>query len=1054
MHLSAFVRRRRTLLLSLVGAFLLFTLAGFLLVPVIARRQILQHAATALHRPVAVEQVRFNPFTLMLTVRGFTVADHDRAELAGLDELTVNLAASSLLRRTWFFDSIRLVHPRARLVLGPDGQPNIADLFPAPETSVSESETPNLKPAVAAAAALPPVVVMQLLIERGDFHFVDRSRSEPFETHFSPFTLDLRHFTTRPDRTGNYSFEAATEAGERFAWRGNISVAPLASAGHFELRDLALAKYAPFTRGSVQLAPTAGKLALAADYEIRLGDQRVLRLANGSLALSGLQLAAPGAPAPAISAAEIRLENFAADAITRTASAAELSLRGGHLVAERRADGTIDLVALLAPPATATSAPSPAVPSSASSAPFSASLAKLAITDTALRLTDRAAPRPATLAVDQLALTLTNVGTALDRDVPLEASLRWNENGRITLRGTVRPQPLAASLEIDAADIALRPLDPYLAPFLDVLITGGTARAKGRLSVALPADVPIDLRWEGDLGLAGFASVDAEFSEPLCGFADLALTGVKLTTQPLALSLDELALREPFARVVVMPDRQINLMAALKPLRASEAENAKPETQNPEPETSPTPALSPPASRLSPQISLARVTIVGARLAATDRSIEPTFETELTDFGGTVTGLSSDPAARAAVALEGRLGPAPLRITGQLNLLAADAFSDVQVAFNGIELPPFTPYSGRYAGYVIDKGKLSLDLRYQLEKRELVAENKFTLDQFTFGQPVDSPDAVKLPLKLALAILRDRNGRIAENLPVRGNLDDPDFRYGSVVWHAVTNLIVKAATAPFSVLGGLFGGGRDLSTVEFAGGSAEFDPEAVARLDALVKALTERPGLSLEIASAPQPAADVAGLRANLLDTQLRARRVRELAATTSESIDPATVPLTPEDEQRLLAALLAERGAPAGATSPTPTATAPSPALANAKPETRNPKPNVVVRTFRRLFGRSSGPTGVTATPAEGPHGRPAAAPPDAAAAALPPVDDLRDQALATIVPADADFASLAARRASRIQEYLTGKGVEPGRVFLAPNAAPPAADPAARPRVVFNLR
>ncbi|MFT3830574.1 MAG: DUF748 domain-containing protein [Opitutaceae bacterium] len=1038
MHLSAFVRRRRTLLLSLVGAFLVFTLAGFLLVPVIARRQILQQAAAALHRPVAVEQVRFNPFTLALTVRGFTVTDHDQSELAGWDELTVNLAASSLLRRTWFFDAIRLVHPRARLVLGPDGRPNIADLFPT-------AAAPDAKPAP--PATIPSVVVMQLLVERGAFHFVDRSRGEPFETRFSPFTFDLRRFTTRPDRTGNYTFEAATEAGERFAWRGNIGIAPLASAGHFELGDLALAKYAPFARGFVQLAPAAGKLALAADYEVRLDERRILRLANGSCVLTGLQLAAPGAPAPVLAAAEIRLENFVADAVAHTASAAALSLRGGNLVAERRADGTIDLVALLAPPAGAPVRPASAPISPApAGAPFTATLGKLTITDTALRLTDHTTPRPATLAIDQLALTLTDVGTALDRDVPLEANLRWNESGRIALRGTVRPQPLAATLDLAVDGIALRPLDPYLAPFLDVLITSGTARAKGRLVAALPADAPLDLRWTGDLGLAGFASVDAEFSEPLCGFADLALTGAQLTTRPLALTLDEIALREPFARVVVMPDRQINLLAALKPLRASAAQESSPPTKS---------AAPPDAAAPAPQITIGRFTIAGARLAATDRSIEPTFETELTDFSGAITGLSSDPAARAAVDLNGRLGSAPLRITGQLNLLAADAFSDVKIVFSGIELPPFTPYSGRYAGYVIDKGKLTLDLRYQLEKRELAAENQFTFDQFTFGQSVDSPDAVKLPLKLALAILRDRNGRISENLPIRGNLDDPDFRYGRVVWHAITNLIVKAATAPFSVLGGLFGGGRDLSTVEFAGGAADFDAEAIARLDGLVKALTERPGLSLEIASAPQPAADTAGLRASLLEAQLRARKVRELATTTSEAIDPATVPLTPEDEQRLLAALVAERGTSATTAAATQQEAAPPSGLAAPKPDTGNPKPNLVVRTFRRLFGRSTGAANSpAATPADGPHGRPAAAPPDGTAPAAPSIEDLRAQALATITPADADFAALAARRARQIQEYLTGKGVEPGRVFLAPNAAPPAADPAARPRVVFNLR
>jgi hypothetical protein len=524
--------------------------------------------------------------------------------------------------------------------------------------------------------------------------------------------------------------------------------------------------------------------------------------------------------------------------------------------------------------------------------------------------------------------------------------------------------------------------------------------------------------------------------------------------------------KEPFAHAIVFPDKRLNLTAILKSSDAAAPASSTPlaSTSSIQPPAAATGSASVPKletqnPKPSLLLTIARVTLSGARFVATDRSVTPAFTTELADFGGTISGLSSEQLARADVDLAGRLGLAPLKVSGKINPLSSDAFTDVKVTFTGIELPPFTPYSGKFAGYTIDKGKLSLDLAYHLSARELAAENKVVVDQFYLGQTVESPDAVKLPLKLALAILRDRDGRILIDLPIRGNLGDPDFKYGKVVMHTLGTLIVKAATAPFSILGGLFGGGHDLSALDFASGSAEFGEESLARLDGLVKALTERPGLSLEISSQPQRELDLDGLRAAQLDALLRARKLRELAAKTTETIDPATLQLTPEETARYLAELHAERCPPATAPS---VAQASAPAIpehagsaAGATPapdrETRNAKPethNLLVRTFRRLFiepppsERAAGKH-----PASSAKSTSSAATARTATAVLTP-EEIRAQVLATIVPGDSAFADLAAKRAQRIQEYLLTKGqIDSARVFLTPSGVPPATGSAPRP-------
>ncbi len=1086
------LRRRRRPLLWLAGLFTAYSLAGFFVAPLIVKQQLVKQGTAALRRPVAVAQVRVNPWTFSATIRGLTVAAHDGAEFAGWDELHLNFApATSLFRLAWSFDEIALTHPRARLYREPDGALNIADLLapaaPAqPETRNPKLETLPPKP----ATAVPALAIAHLRVDRGEFTYADKARSAPFSTTFGPTSFELRNFTTQPNRSGAYTFAAATEAGEQFAWQGTLTFAPLGSAGRLAVTAINLPKYAAFHRDLHQLDVLSGRLGVALDYELDLAAATpVLRLRNGRVTIADLALAARGTTTPLATLPLVELTGLVADSAKQEASVATVLVRDADLSATRRADGTTDWLALLQPAAAsspvsatppASTASTPSTKSTAATTPpFSATLGSLEIANATLRLHDLTTPRPVALTIDQFGLKLTGASTTLDRPVTVATALRWNGAGHIAVDGTVTPQPLAADLQVDVAEIALRPLDPYLAPFLDVLLTSGSARAKGHLTFALAADGAPDLRFTGDAGLAAFTAVDAEFSEPLLGFTDLAFLNLRATTQPLAIALDEVAVKEPFARAIVFADKRLNFTTILKnsasvaqaslpaisqpagtETGATPASPPQPETPNPKPARPAAAALSPQASRLSPQITIARVTLSGGRFIATDRSVSPAFTTELTDFGGTISGLSSAQLARADVDLSGRLGLAPLKISGQINPLSGDAFTDLKVTFTGIELPTFTPYAGKFAGYTIDKGKLSLDLAYRLSARELIAENKVALDQFYLGQPVESPDAVKLPLKLALGLLRDREGRIPIDLPIRGNLDDPDFKYGNAVWRALGNLIVKAATAPFSLLGGLFGGGRDLSAVDFATGSAALDPEALARLDGLATALTERPGLTLEISSPPQRELDLAGLRAVQLDALLRARKLRELAATTTAAIDPATLQLTPEESTRFLAALHTERCPPA---TPSPSTNNLSPSTDHSapfasRPSPRASSPNLVVRTVRRFFGGGT-PASAPAAAGQRTASSAKATPPSVSTsqtplAALTP-EEHREQVLATLTPSDSAFADLAAERARRIHDYLLAKGgIDSARIFLAPAGVPPATGATPAPRVVFNLQ
>ncbi|HWY72890.1 MAG TPA: DUF748 domain-containing protein, partial [Burkholderiaceae bacterium] len=299
-------------------------------------------------------------------------------------------------------------------------------------------------------------------------------------------------------------------------------------------------------------------------------------------------------------------------------------------------------------------------------------------------------------------------------------------------------------------------------------------------------------------------------------------------------------------------------------------------------------------------IRIRQVTLQAGRVRFTDNFIKPNYTANLVDLAGTIGGLSSDADSTAAVDLHGQVNNAPLTIAGRINPIKGDLFLDLKAGVHGMELAQLSPYSDKYVGYAIEEGKLSFDVAYKLEHRQLNAENRLVLDQLTFGDKVDSPTATTLPVQLAVALLKDRNGVIDINLPIGGSLDDPQFSVGAVIVKVIVNLVTKAVTAPFALLGSLFGSDEELSFVEYAPGSVDAAEAGQARLKALATALTERPGLKLEIASWVDPDNDREGLRRQSLDRRVRAMKVKDLVAK-GESAAVADVPISPEEYPVLL---------------------------------------------------------------------------------------------------------------------------------------------------------
>jgi hypothetical protein len=343
--------------------------------------------------------------------------------------------------------------------------------------------------------------------------------------------------------------------------------------------------------------------------------------------------------------------------------------------------------------------------------------------------------------------------------------------------------------------------------------------------------------------------------------------------------------------------------------------------------------------------------------------------------------MSSEETQRADVDLRGKLeNGSPLQITGKINPLGRDLFVDIKVDFKDVELSPLTPYFGKYAGYAIEKGKLSLNLTYLIEKRALHAQNRIVLDQFTFGGPIESPTATKLPVRFAISLLKDRNGLIDLDLPVTGSLDDPHFSVWSLIGQVLTNLLTKAATSPFALLGSLVGGGQELSHVEFPYGQADLNRPAEDRLKTLAKILYERPALKLDVAGHVDSEKDQEALRQSQFDRKLKAQK---LDAMRKKGAATATL-----DELKV---------------EPNEYATY----LALAYKKESFPKPRNVLGMTKTLE-----------------------------------VPEMEKLILTHIIITEDDLRELAQQRAQTVKDYLITAKIEPSRIFLLAASAKPSPD------------
>ena len=579
----------------------------------------------------------------------------------------------------------------------------------------------------------------------------------------------------------------------------------------------------------------------------------------------------------------------------------------------------------------------------AGSDPWKLTLASLAVQDGRVAFEDRLPQRPVALSLTGLKLQVKQLKPFDRRQAPMPVALQFRmgfaqgkhagqaDPGRVALAGTLRlPGAGAADAglllrsQLNAERLPVHALEPYFGDRLNLDLLRADTSYRGTVQLAWPAQ-GLSLKLAGDAALEDFRANTLSPSEDLLAWKALNLRGLQLALAPdqaTRLVVGETVLSDYFARIIVTPDGRINLQGLVK--TDDEVARAAPVTTAPGVQTqAPTagtlavvpsaPAVSPTvaAAGPGPDIRFGPVSLVNGRVFFSDRFIQPNYSANLTELTGGLSAFASNAAVQggspplADLSLRGRAeGTAALEIDGKLNPLAQPLALDIKGKVRDLELPPLSPYSVKYAGHGIERGKLSVDVAYRVAPDgQLSASNQVILNQLSFGERAAGSEAPNLPVKLAVALLADRNGVIDINLPISGSINDPQFRLGPIIWRLVLNLIGKAITAPFSLLAGALGGGGDeMSQVVFSPGSTQLADEARQRLDVVARALADRPALQVTVVGHSDLDAERRGVQRARLDERVLAEKRRALARE-GVSVN-ATLAVTPAEYPALLKAV------------------------------------------------------------------------------------------------------------------------------------------------------
>lgn len=813
----------KRLVYSVVAIFV-YALVGFFLLPYILHPVLIDNASNQLDRAVSLESLEVNPFALSVRLKGFSVSGKHTKQLLGFEQLYINFQAISLFKKVIAFDEISLVKPEVKIMLLESGEYNFQDLLNNLKNENKTDKSSEVKNETW------PFAVDKFRYVEGAVYFSDENRVTPFYSQFEDISISLDDFSTRPGDGNLHHIKAESLRGTTVDWKGEFSLSPLKSSGQVDLYgDLTVVS--DYMQDQMLVKIDQGKLNLKTNYDFMFSDEGArLNFSEMLASIKDLAVLRKENDKKVLAWDIFSLDLNELDLINKKLVINKLSMQGAFVAVEKDGQKTIDFGDLFV---LQNAINDQAAEVDSSEISWDIKIAHIINKDALLELHDSSVKPSVKQAIQLKSLILDNLQPFTDEVALLESNLIVNDHGLVNIGGKIKPVSRLLDLDVTASAVRLTDFQSYLNDIARIKILGGIFESNVKINIDASSE-KVSLKIQGDLGVQSLKLRDTKLKEEFLSWEKLAVNNVMFQYPDQQLDIKSIGIDKPYLRLVMDKGGETNIQKLLI------VKESKVTEKNKKLNKSDSPVFA---------AAINKVNVRNGKMNFADNSLSPNFNAGIYGLKGDISGLSSKQLSKAKVDLKGKVDKyAPVTIKGDVNPLTQDKFTEIEMLFKGIELTTFTPYSGKFAGYKIEKGKLTLELDYKLSKNVLVAENRVILDQLTLGEETGSEDATSLPVNFALSLLKDSNGVIDFNLPIRGNTDDPDFHYSGLVWGALGNLIVGIVSSPFSALANLVGGDSEgLDFIVFSANSAELSVTEKTKLDSLAKALIQRPELHLEI---------------------------------------------------------------------------------------------------------------------------------------------------------------------------------------------------------------
>ncbi|SIO71438.1 protein of unknown function [Burkholderia sp. GAS332] len=863
----------------------------------------------------------------------------------------VHVAAATLepLKSLYHFDDIRIDAPSANLARDKEGVLSVERMFASTPAAEASASTPASAAAASAAtaaenAASAPAAasgatatektaqpldlsIKRFAINDGTVNVHDEAASRPVDVGLQKLAVTLTDFSTLATAPAHYTLNAGFKgAAGSLGVAGAFGLVAKTASAKLDLKSLPLPLLQPYLDTATAAQVVDGALSVNANVDANWSKSpAAVMVSDTQLDLQSLKLAARGSKTPAISLAQGQVTIKQVDVAGRTADITGVDTTGLVINAQRLKDGSIDLAALAGPhqaeqQRTAIHA---AKKAEAEGPAWHYKIGELNLKDATANFTDNTTPNPVKLSVTPLQLKVQQISDDLSKPLPVDLQATLNKKGTLGIKGNVTATPLKVAVKVNANRLDAAAFEPYFGSKLNALIASALLNANGDL--ALSQAKALKATYRGDVALVDVRMIDKATSDPFAGWSSLALSNLKADYDEHGTVVDagRVTFTKFYGRVLLDAQGKLNLKdvvahesGAAQSLTRDKSGGHEPVPLTPEAASAPELASAPvPASSATPatvtaatppqspvKLHFGQLVLQQGRVTYTDNFIKPNFTANLVGIQGTVGAFGTQSTTPAPVDIAAKLAAnGPLSIRGTVNPLIAKPALDLTASAHDIELTNLTPYSAKYAGYPITKGKLNVDLHYKLDNDQLNANNHIFIDQLTFGDHVDNNTATKLPVRLAISLLKNSRGEIDVNLPVSGSLSNPEFSVGGLIWHAVLNLLEKAVTAPFSLIANAFGGsGEEMGYVEFDPGSATLSDAADKKLDTIVKALADKSSIRIDLIGRVDPAVDGPGLRAQYVERAVKQQKIKDVVGN-GESVDLSTVTVDPKEYDKYL---------------------------------------------------------------------------------------------------------------------------------------------------------